>query len=119
MLARQAALLVSRARRPVSDSHITSLLSEIPGLRAEPLGLRTATAAGARASSTVSDGARQLSLKLFTGQHWSEVRSLATAYKQLSKFRLSALVVSTAGAGYVAGKSLAAAAAAAEPWLRP
>ena len=103
MHARHAALLLLRARGPISEACSSA---SIAAHRIEPLGVRLAASGGARASSSIADGARQVSLKLFTGQHWSELRSLATAYKQLSKFRLSALVVSTAGAGYIAGTPL-------------
>ena len=54
-------------------------------------------------SSAGAEPVRELPLTLLTGPHWASLRSLAQAYKQLSKLGLSALVVSTAAAGFVAG----------------
>ena len=109
MLARQAALLLSRRRQPCPQISCSGSLLWRAVLQAEPHALHVAATQGTRASSTVADGARQLSFRLFAGQHWNDLRSLANAYKQLSKFRLSALVVSTAAAGFVAGQSVTAA----------
>ena len=44
----------------------------------------------------------------FAAASWLRTRELLAMYKQLSKAKLSALVVSTAAAGYVAGAGLEA-----------
>lgn len=77
---------VREAEKDYSSSLVRSFAADaapIPSL---------ATAASARTAETASSSGRV---------SFSELTQL---YKQLSKFRLSALVVSTAAAGYIAGQ---------------
>lgn len=61
----------------------------------------SSAASGAAAGAAAAAGARSAGLASTSGR--TTLPELLQLYKQLSKFRLSALVVSTAAAGFVAG----------------
>ena len=67
-------------------------------------GLRLQLGAAAEAAAALAAaGARSAGLASTSGRAATTLPELLHLYKQLSKFRLSALVVSTAAAGFVAG----------------
>ena len=94
-------LLSRAAQQPLSVSAQQLLRSG--GCRCFAATGSAATGAVAEAAAAAAAGARSAGLASTSGRAATTLPELLHLYKQLSKFRLSALVVSTAAAGFVAG----------------